>query len=203
MKTRIWMIVLAMICLLNGSSVFAEDKAAAAKAGMDPVQMEKMKAAMAPGEAHQKLAPFAGKWNYTAQFWMTPDAPPETMTGTGMNEMVYGGRFLKQVATGTWMGEPWEGTGYTGYDNIRKEYQSIWVDSMATGIMWAEGDYDDATQTLTLNGTGSCPLTGEAHHKVRSEWKLIDKDHTVYTAYSAGKDGKEFKGMEIHYTRSA
>ncbi len=190
--------VFVLAFALSGTAFAADEKSGK----WDPAQMEKMKAIMAPGQAHQKLQPFAGRWNYTAQFWMDPNGPAETMTGTSVNEMVYGGRFLKQTITGQWMGEPWEGIGYAGYDNQRKQYQSVWIDGAMTGLMWAEGQYNDATNTLTSTGTSSCPMTGETHRQMRSDWKLIDNNHSTYSAYSSGPDGKEFKGMEIQFTRA-
>jgi hypothetical protein len=33
------------------------------------------------------------------------------------------------------MGMPFEGLGYTGYDNVKKQYFGTWIDSMSTGIM--------------------------------------------------------------------
>ena len=35
----------------------------------------------------------------------------------------------------------------------------------------------------------------------RLEWKIVDNDTNLYTSYSKGPDGKEFKGMEITYKR--
>ncbi len=99
------------------------------------------------------------------------------------------------------MGKPFEGMGITGYDNIRGQYQTIWIDSMATGMMWVSGQYDNAAQTLNQSGANSCPLTGEKDRKGHSAWKVTDTDHNTYTAYLVGPDGKEFKAMEIIYER--
>ncbi len=99
------------------------------------------------------------------------------------------------------MGEQFEGLGFTGFDNIKGEYVSTWLDSMATGIMTVSGHYDAAKKTLSQSGANSCPLTGEKARPGRSEWTVTDSDHTVYTSYMNGPDGKEFKGMAINYTR--
>jgi hypothetical protein len=175
--------------------------AAGEKAAMDPAQMEKMKKPTSPGDAHKVLEKLAGKWNYTATFTM-PDGTTDESTGTADNEIIYGGRFAKQTVKGTWMGQPFEGTGYIGYDNVREEYQSIWIDSSMTGMPYSAGKFDDATQTLSLSGKGSCPLTGEKEIPCRSELKIVDADHLVMTAHAPGPDGKEAKMMEIRYERA-
>jgi hypothetical protein len=50
-------------------------------------------------------------------------------------------------------------------------------------------------------GTFSCPVTGEKDMWYRSEWK-IGKDKQVYSMFTKGPDGNEFKSMEITYTRA-
>ncbi len=206
MKSIARMFVLVMLVGMSGSSVYAEEapKAAAAvdeKAAADQAMKEKMMKLTSPSQAHKALEPLAGKWSYASKFWMTPDAKPEETSGTAENAMIFGGRFLRQEAKGLWMGQPFEGLGYTGYDNIKEEYRSVWLDSMATGIMEVSGKYDASTKTLNQSGANSCPLTGEKARPGHSEWTITDNDHNSYTFYLAGPDGKEFKAMEILYTR--
>ena len=198
---------LAMLLMMGSSiAVFAEEAAPAPGKegipGMDPAVMEKMKTLTSPSEAHKALEAFVGNWKYTGKFWMTPDAPAQEMTGTAKHEMIFGGRFLKQEIEGPWMGQTFNGIGYTGYDNIKKEYESVWIDSVGTGIMTVAGQYDAAASSLNQSGANSCPLTGEAARKGRSEWKTLDSDHSTYSSYIAGPDGKEFKSMELEYTRA-
>ncbi len=178
-------------------------QAPAAAPAMDPAQMEKMKAVMAPSEAHKMFEGLVGKWNYTAKFWMAAEGKPEETTGTSDNSLIYGGRFLKQDIKGTWMGQPFEGQGFVGYDNTRAQYESVWIDSMSTGIMWVSGQFDGATKTLGMAGKNSCPLSGEKERACRADWKVVDANQTVYSSYTNGPDGKEFKAMEIVYTRAA
>lgn len=190
---------------LSFPAAFAADQNAGpdATGGMDPAIMEKMKALVTPNEKHKLLENFVGKWTYSGQFWMSPEAPAQEMKGTAENSMIFGGRFLKQEIEGPWMGETFHGLGYTGYDNIRGEYESVWLDSMSTSLMTSSGQYDAASKTLGQGGTISCPLTGEKNRKSRSEWKTLDADHTLYTSYmNDPATGKEFKSMEITYARA-
>ncbi len=201
MKSLTRMLVFVMLFGMFGVAAQAEEAAAPAMDAEKAAQMEKMMALMAPSDAHKALEPLAGKWTYTAKMWMTPDSPVEESTGTSQDDLIYGGRFLMQVVKGTMMGKPFEGLGFTGYDNIKKEYVSVWLDGMATGVMTSSGQYDAATKTITEMGVNSCPLTGEKDRKGRNVTTLVDNDHKTYTAYAAGPDGKENKMMEIAYTR--
>jgi Protein of unknown function (DUF1579) len=100
---------------------------------------------------------------------------------------------------GTSMGQPFEGMGIMGYDNEKKQYQSVWIDNMGTGIMTGSGNYDPNTKTLTDQGKFSCPAEGEKSY--RAVLKMKDNDNFTYEWYMAGPDGKEFRAMEIVYTR--
>ncbi len=152
---------------------------------------------------HKALEAMAGQWTYEAKFWMAAGTEPETSVGSNNSALIYGGRFLKEESRGTWNGEPFEGTGYTGFDNVKGEYTSVWIDSAATGMMHSSGQYDEAKRTFTFNGSGSCPMTGEKDMKMRMEIVLADSDHYTMSAYRNAPDGSEFKGMEIAYTREA
>lgn len=204
MRTTARWIMMAVVLGASSASIHAEEPAPAQPAA-DPAKqaaMEAMQKLGAPGEAHKALEPLAGTWTYVGQWWMSPEAPPESMTGTAVNTFIFGGRFLKQDFLGEAEGHPpFEGLGLIGYDNLRKEYQSIWLDNMVTGMMTSTGQFDATTQTLADQGTFSCPMTMETHRLVRSEWKIADQDHNTYTSYMRTPEGKEFKSMELRYTR--
>ncbi len=155
-----------------------------------------------PGKNHEVLKPFVGKWTYTARSWMKPGDKTQESEGTSQNNLVLGGRFLKQEVRGQWNGKPFRGVGYTGYDNVRGEYQSIWMDNMMTGIMRIVGTYDEGSKTIKQSGSFSCPMTGQRDMWFRSEWKASSDSRNTYTAYGKDEKGKEFKSMEITYKRA-
>ncbi len=170
------------------------------------VTAEQMAEAMklgAPSEAHKKLDAFAGKWNYTAKFWMDPKKKPEIMKGTSENTWILGGRFLQAKANGeaTKDWPAFEGMGLTGYDNVKKEYTSTWMDNMSTAAMTATASFDDKTKSLNEKGSFSCPME-KGEKKFRSVWKVKGKDAYQYVSFMEGKDGKEVKAMEIEYKRA-
>ncbi len=198
MKLMTRLFVFVMLLGTLGTAARAEE--AKAPAADKAAMMEKMHAAMTPGAEQKALEAWAGKWTTASKFWMDPNAPAEESTGTAVTEMVYGGRFLKETYTGTAHGQPFEGVGYTGYDNVKKEYVGTWIDSMSTSIMHSTGQYDAASKTLTMGGNVSCPFNGDM--KMRMETVVTDNDHHTLTGYMTGADGKEAKGMEIVYTRA-
>ncbi len=195
MKTKLFFVMILSVFFV--SLAFAEKAAE-----MDPAMMEKMKAATSPNENHEALKGFAGNWTYTAKFYMPGSTTPQESAGTSQSELIYGGRFVRDTVKGTWMGQPFEGTAYTGYDNVKGEYQSIWLDSSMTGIMVSSGQFDKVTKTLKMSGVASCPLTGEKNMSCHSETAWRDADHYTMTSYTKGSDGKEVKGMELSFTRA-
>jgi len=201
MKKCMWwaMTLLSGVVLVNAYSRTAW--AADAMPTDEKTMMMQMQKYGTPGTNHQVLQQAVGKWTHTVRSWMKPGDKPMESQGTSENTMVLGGRFLQQQAHGSMNGQPFEGLGYTGYDNVRGEYQSMWMDSMGTGMMIGTGSYDPASKTIQESGHFSCPMTGEKAMWYRSEWKIIDNDNQVFSMYGKGPDGKEFKGMEIVYKR--
>ena len=53
---------------------------------------------------------------------------------------------------GQWMGKPFEGIGYTGYDNVNGKYYSSWIDSSSTGMFVSQGGYDPASKSYVFKG---------------------------------------------------
>ncbi len=169
---------------------------------MDEAQMQKMKEMTSPGANHKLLEPLVGSWTYTMKWWMSPDATPEESTGTTDNTWIMDGRFVQEMTKGTSMGQPFNGMGIIGYDNMKGEFTNIWVDNMSTGIMTSSSKYDAAAKTFEENGSFPCPLTGEKEKKYRSVTMLIDNDHFNFEMYFTSPEGKEFKSMEIKYTKA-
>ena len=152
----------------------------------------KMKAYSTPGENHRALDALVGNWDADVKMWQDPAAQPEVSKGTNEARWILDGRFLEQRFTGQFMGEPFEGTGLIGYDNIKQQYQSVWIDSMGTGMMKAEGTYDPAMKTLTETGSHSCPITPGGERTFRSVTKFVDPNTIQLEFYGPGPDGKEF-----------
>lgn len=184
---RTLLLLLAVYC--SSTAAFAQDEATQ-KAWMDY---------MTPGSMHKMMAMADGDWKTEMTFWMAPDTPPSTATGTCTNKMILGGRYQESRHGSSFAGQPFEGLGTLGYDNAKKVFQSTWVDNMGTGIMYLEGKWDDATRSITLTGKMTDPISGK-EQLVREVVKWVDDNNQVMEMYMMA-DGTEFKSMELKLTR--
>ncbi|XHS78424.1 DUF1579 domain-containing protein [Burkholderiaceae bacterium UC74_6] len=179
----------------------AADKAKTAKPAAPPDEkaaMELMAKAATPGEGHQKLEPLAGNFDVKVKAWMDPKKPPEESTATATRKWILGNRFLQEDYTGTFMGQPFNGLGFQGYDNVTKRYVGTWMDTMGTGLMTSEGKLDG--KALKLTGMAPDPMAGK-NESYRMTITLVDKDHHTIEMWGKGPDGKPMKWMELAYTR--
>lgn len=172
-------------------------------------QMSKEQAAMmeayakagTPDKPHQQLAAGAGRWDVTARFWGEPGAPPMESKATAERKMILGGRVLQETLRGEAFGQPFEGLGHTGYDNLKQEYWSTWTDNMSTALMTSTGRCHESGSPCTFIGTMQDPVSGQVRH-TRGVIRHEGKDKQVFEAYEWGPDGAERKTMEIVYTRT-
>jgi hypothetical protein len=115
------------------------------------------------------------------------------------NEMILGGRYQKSTYTGNVMNMPMEGMSLLAYDNAAKEFYSIWIDNMGTGMMTSKGKYDEATKMVDMKGTYVDPMTGK-EEPFRQTMQNIDDNHQVMEMFMF-MEGKEYKNMHIDLTR--
>lgn len=166
----------------------------------EAAMMEAWTKAATLDENHKPLAECVGTWNVTWLWWSKPGEQPMESSGTATYEMVLGGRYLKEKVKSEWMGQPFEGEGCTGYDNLKKAYVSTWIDNMGTGIMISEGEWNPATKTYTWQGEYVDAMTGKPK-KMRMVEKVESADKHITDFFDMGPDGKEYKSMELVYTR--
>ncbi len=205
MKSRGILAGLALLVVVAALAIGADEKAKkttmpAAGAMDEKAMMEAWAKFATPGDAHKMLATSVGTWDTTVKSWWQPGAPPMESKGTAENRMIMGGRFLEGRFTGTMMDMPFEGLGYTGYDNYKKKYVSTWMDNMGTGVMTSMGSGDPSGKTMTFTGEMDDPMEGKTK-PFKNTFTMVDNDHHTFEMWSAGPDGKMAKVMEIHYTR--
>lgn len=153
-----------------------------------------------PGPHHAHLKQLEGTWNTAVKFWMAPGAPPSESTGISEGKMILGGRYVLSTYKGQYMEKPFEGLSITGYDNAKKEYVSVWVDTSMSGFMYSTGLCEQDGKVFKMNAEMFDPVTKKIQ-KSKGITKIIDKDKHVDEMFMIGPDGKEFKIMEITYTR--
>jgi hypothetical protein len=172
--------------------------------------MAKMMELSKLNDNHKLLASLDGTWNCDVKMWMDGDTSkkPDVSKSTAIRKSIMDGRYVVMDVTGKMeMPGPdgkkkemtFKGHGTEGYDNVKKKFVGTWMDSMGTGIMMAEGDYDPATKTFTY--TGEFEMMPGMKQKIREVVKITDKDHMDFEYYEE-RGGKEMKTMEIAYTRA-
>ena len=197
--------LLPFLCL----AIFAAHTALAADApktaapdpakAKDEAMMAEMMKISAPGPMHAILASLAGKWKTSIKSWMG-GPEPTVSEGIGERTMIMGGRYLESKYSGNMMGMPFEGQEILTYDNMKKQFTSVWIDNMAPMLTVAsEGQVDPTGKIITMSSSMPDMATGKME-PYKLVMKIVDKDHNVFTM-SGTKEGKEFKVMEIDYTR--
>jgi hypothetical protein len=164
--------------------------------------MKKWAQVSTPTDAHKKLEDLVGTWEAEAKMWMRgPGSEPSVTKGSATNSWVLGGRFLRQEYKGEMMGMPFEGIGYTGYDNYNKKYVSYWIDNSTTQMSTMSGVVDQSGKMFTLYGTMDEWTTGENGKTVKYVWRIINKDKHVFEVHDLSIGEPNTKMMELTYTR--
>lgn len=160
--------------------------------------MKAWQAYMTPGDNHKYLEKFAGEWIAETTMWMYPGTPPDKSKGEVSAKMILGGRYLKSHMKGTMMGMPMEGISITGYDNFQKKFNSMWIDSTGTGFYMSSGKLEGNVRIET--GEWDDITTGGKTH-IKMVTKIVDDNKFIFEMYMSMPDNKEFKSMEVVYTR--
>jgi hypothetical protein len=151
-----------------------------------------------PGENHAHLKMFAGNWNTVCSSWMAPGQPPEVSKGTSSGEWIMDGRYLVTHYKGNFGGMTFTGMGIMGYDNMKQQYFSVWMDNFGTGVYQSTGKRCEKSKTMVYDGEMN---EGATVVKTREVIKVVDENNYTMTMYRMGPDGSEIKMMEIAYAR--
>ena len=209
MKLRILTSYAALAVALTLPNALAQDKAAnkkttdskpaAAAPDADEATKRWMEAAT-PAAAHKVLDPLVGDFDVASKWWMDPSAPPMESKGTTTKKWALDGRFVQEDFKGELMGMPLTGHGMTGYDNVKKQYNSFWVDSSSTAMYLALGTAPADGKTLTFHGKMDDVMTGEKDKPVKFTIKIEGPAKHVFSMYDLG-GGKEKRIAEMTYTK--
>jgi hypothetical protein len=152
-----------------------------------------------PAPEHKLLKDLVGTFNADVTIYVGSDQKMESK-GTMTRQLILDGRFLQESYDGTFAGKPFKGMGLTGYDTNKKKYVGVWVDSVSNAMMTSEGTYDAKTKTYHFSGDDLDPFSGKPM-KARDVLKVVSADEQVMEMYRQPAGEKEFKMMEIRYTR--
>jgi hypothetical protein len=182
----------------------ADDKAAKPAGAGEPnmeEMMKKMAAIATPGPGHKVLEALVGEWEVETRMWMGGQGTPSTESkGSSSAKWVLGGRYLQETFTGEMMGQKFEGLGITAYDNFRKHYTGVWMDTMGTGIFISEGSADADGKVLTFTGKMDEPMSGEKDKPAKYIIRILSPDKHTMEMHDLTL-GDKSKVFELTYTR--
>lgn len=204
MKLRSY-VVLSVAVAGFGLFAFAEDKRGASDKDKAPApdeaeMMKRWEEAATPSAAHKVLDPLVGEWNVATKFWTAADQPPIENKGTVTTKWILGGRFLQEDFSGEMMGKPMKGMGLTGYDNVKKKYNSFWVDESSTAMYTTEGDASADGKVITFMGKMDDVMTGEKNKAFKFVVRIVSADKHIFEMFDMSKD-KGMKVVETVYTK--
>ncbi|MHC4415178.1 MAG: DUF1579 domain-containing protein [Planctomycetota bacterium] len=192
--------LLGAVVLASAGLVAQEKSALQEMSPQEQAMMEAWMKYMTPGEAHGHLAQRAGEWDLQVKIWHDPSLPAEESTATSKIKVIMGGRYLLEKVEGEFQGEAFHGLGIGGFDNLKQKYVGCWIDNLGTGIMYYEGVPSGDHKTIDYVSDHPDLLTG-TYKKTRSVEKMINEDTYHMAGFNTTPDGKEYKHMELTYTR--
>ena len=145
-----------------------------------------------PGPEHEKLKALVGTWDAVMKM------QGQEMKATAVYKSCCGGMWLESTFQGDFAGMPFEGRGLDGYDQNKKKYVSVWVDSWTSTPMQLEGNFDPESKLLVM--TGEARGDQGTLEKVKTTTEYKDKDHMIFRFYMV-ESGQNQEAFTIEYSR--
>lgn len=157
-----------------------------------------------PGPHHEHLKEWEGAWKLSMKFDTGEGGEWQESEMSSKGEVIMDGRYLLEKVSGEFemapgQKVPFEGLSIMGYDNFKKEYFSIWLDSMSTACFIERGQMTGDDE-LTLIGDNLDAHSGKIV-KTKSVVTIIDEDTRKLEMFMPDSSGEHTKSMEITYTR--
>ena len=194
---------LAAVVMALTNPVVAQDanKFAAGTRANAATVAQALEMAMTPGPGQARLEPMVGTFNVKIRSWVAPNKPPVESTAVSVSVWVLGHRYIQSMLSGYVLNEPFDGIGYTAYDNVSKTYQTAWMDSGSTGMTWYRGGFDGATKSARMKATVPNALTGKPT-PLELRLSIADNGDHMTELWGQGEGSAMFKMMELRYTRA-
>lgn len=155
-----------------------------------------------PGEFHNKLNPLVGNFSAQTTYWATPGSTPQTSEGMAKSRWVLDGRFVLTNFRGEMLDRPFEGISFMGYDNASEAFVATWADTSGTNLYpISSGTCNTNGSVITMNRTMHDPITNTTMN-TREVTTIFSNDEHKFEMFVTPTSGKEFKTMEIFYTRT-
>ncbi len=149
-------------------------------------------------EAHTPLQALSGTWNVDCS-GVFPGMDEIRWNLQQDDQLACGGLWLHSRTHGPFMGAEFEGHGLLGFDAVKQEYVSYWVDSMSTSLMALSGHYDQEARRFSLRGKTES-MMGTA--STTEETTLNGEDRKVMVMRSILESGEDAGTMRLEYQRA-
>lgn len=153
-----------------------------------------------PSEEHKELERFVGEWRVRIASRGDPTQSPLISEGSSSISWVLGNRFVEEYFSGKLAEQPYEGRGFFGFDNTTRRYVSVWMESVATGVVLAYGLYRPEEQTFDFEGTVYDPLLGRTK-QATTKIHFVSPDEFTIAFIEQTSAGVEFAAFELAYQR--
>lgn len=164
--------------------------------------MMAMMSAGVPGPEHEAIMAWAGDWTVKLRMRMAPDAPWDETTGTAKFSKTLGGRYIVQKLNCTMkmgaMELPFDSLEIFGFNNVTKEYEAWWFDSMSTTGMYTHGK--EVNGVIELRGLIKDPLSPEGRPALFTH-RSVDENHFFGEGYDTIPPHGLIKVIELEFTR--
>jgi len=146
-----------------------------------------------PGKEHEELRKVEGTWDAVMEMAGQKSKAKATY------KSICGGMWVESDFEGDIFGTKFTGHGLDGYDQNKKKYVSVWVDSMSSAPLHMEGNYEADGKTLVMTGESVGPDGQPQKFKNVTETK--DDDHFTFKMFMVQPGGEEELAFSIEYTR--
>lgn len=163
-------------------------------------EMQAWMEAMRLTENHNFFRPLAGSWNAQMTVFMDNGEKAQGQ-GTCAITGTFGGRYLTSTFNGTLQGRAYQGVQTFGYNNLKRQFESTWIDNMSTGIAFSSGNFDQNTRTFSMASEVDDAFTGERRVQTE-ETRIINDNQFSFTIFQTTSGGQRSKTLEIQYTRT-
>jgi len=198
--TKYALALLAAVACLSNLAVSQD----AEPGGMTPEQMaegmKKWQEAPTPGKYHERMAKRIGKYSTETTIWGMGPAPMKSK-GEAEIRWLLEGRWLLTESRYEMMGMAGRGFAIQGYDNFKKKYVAMWVDSMSTAMLTMSGNASRDGRIESMWGLMDEPMTGEVGKHVKYVTRVIHDDKFIFEIHDLAIGGDKTKVVEIVYTR--
>ena len=125
---------------------------------------------------HAVLLQDVGKWDATVEMVFQGNATKDK--ATERVAAICDGRWTWSEFKGQYMDMPFVGHSLVGYDSTKKQYVTLWIDSMTATSTVTRGTFDEKTKTYSLSGT--CIGMDGKPTKVEQTLTCKDKNTRVF-----------------------